>query len=128
GTTRFIVAYLTMAVISSVFVYWLSNPLAVTIGASGAIFGLFGMALILLIRAKQDVRMLLILLAINAVISLQGNIRWQGHLVGFAAGVIMGAVFAYAPRARRMFWQFVTFMILWLGIIIAVATRSAALL
>src|SRR5699024_11563768 len=103
------VAYLTIVVISSVFVYCLSTPLAVTIGASGAIFGLFGMALILLIRAKQDVRMLLILLAINAAISLQGNISWQGHLGGFAAGVILGAVFAYVPRGQRTLWQIVTF-------------------
>lgn len=128
GTTRFILAYLTMAVISSVFVYWLSDPLAVTIGASGAIFGLFGMALILLIRARQDVRMLLMLLAINAVISLQGNISWQGHLGGFAAGVILGAVFAYVPRGQRTLWQIATFTILWLGTVIAVVARSAALL
>src|SRR5699024_11757850 len=107
---------------------WLSNLLPVTNGASGTIIGLFDIALILPISAKQDVRMLLILLAISAVISLQGNISWQGHLGGFAAGVIMGAVYAYAPRARRMFWQFVTFLVLWLGIIIAVAARSAALL
>ena len=44
GRGRFIVAYLTMAVGASVFVYWLSEPYVLTIGASGAISGLFGMA------------------------------------------------------------------------------------
>lgn len=124
GTVRFIGAYLTMAVISSVFVYWLSNPLAITIGASGAIFGLFGMALILLIRAKQDVRMLLVLLVLNALISMQGNISWQGHLGGFAAGVALGAVFAYAPRAQRALLQVVTFAGLWIGVVAAVIIRT----
>lgn len=128
GTTRFIIAYLTMAIISSVFVYWLSNPLSITIGASGAIFGLFGMALILLIRAKQNVRMLLILLVLNAVISLQGNISWQGHLGGFAAGLALGAVFAYAPRAQRTIVQILAFSVLWIGVIAAVVLRTSQLL
>ena len=91
GTTRFVVAYVTMAVASSVFVYWLTEPDVATIGASGAVFGLFGLALVLLIRTRQDVRGLLVLLAINAFISLQGNISWQGHLGGFVTGALLGA-------------------------------------
>ena len=54
GTTRFVIAYLTMAVASSVFVYWLTEPQIATIGASGAVFGLFGLALVLLIRLRAE--------------------------------------------------------------------------
>ncbi len=128
GTTRFIVAYLTMAVASSVFVYWLTAPQIVTIGASGAVFGLFGMALVLLIRAGQDVRTLLVLLAINAVISLQGNISWQGHLGGFVTGVLLGLAVAYAPRDRRSGAQLAAYGLIWLGIVAAVMARTAQLL
>src|SRR4051794_12389633 len=94
GTVRFVIAYFTMAVVSSVFVLWLSAPDGGTAGASGAIFGIFGVALLLLLRAKQDVRTLLALLAINAFISTQGNISWQGHLGGFISGCVLGAAIA----------------------------------
>jgi len=127
GIWRFIAAYLTAAVVGSVFVYLLTDPLVVTIGASGAIFGLFGIALVLLLRAKQDVRTLLVLLAINAFISLQGNISWQGHLGGFIGGLVIGLAFAYAPRERRTLVQAVTFAVVWLGILVAIVLRTASL-
>ena len=127
GTVRYVGAYFTMAVASSVFVYWLADPRVGTAGASGAIFGIFGLALLLLLRAKQDVRTLLALLAINAVISTQGNISWQGHLGGFISGCILGAAIAYAPRDRRQLAQIVVFTAMWVGIVVAVVTRTAQL-
>jgi membrane associated rhomboid family serine protease len=127
GSSRFIGAYLTMAIASSVFVYWLTEPNVVTIGASGAVFGLFGMALILLIRAGRDVRTLLVLLAINAVISLQGNISWQGHLGGFVTGVVLGAAIAYSPRERRPQVLMLAYGLVWIAIAVAVVARTAQL-
>lgn len=127
GTARFVLAYVTMAVVSSVFVYWLSDPMGFTVGASGAVFGLFGLALVLLVRAGQDVRALLVLLAINAVISLQGNISWQGHLGGFIAGLALGLAVALPPRERRALVQRLAYAALWLGVVAAVAARTATL-
>jgi membrane associated rhomboid family serine protease len=99
-----------------------------TIGASGAVFGLFGMALMLLLKAKQDVRTLLVLLAINAFISTQGNISWQGHLGGFVGGIVLGAAFAYAPRDRRTIVQVLVLAGLLVASIAAIVVRSGALL
>jgi membrane associated rhomboid family serine protease len=127
GVRRFLAAYLTMAIVASVFVYWLSEPRGLTIGASGAIFGLFAMALVLLYKSKQDVSFLLVMLAINAVISFQGNISWQGHLGGFLAGLALGATFAYAPRERRTQIQVLVFAVMWIGIIAALVLRTAQL-
>jgi membrane associated rhomboid family serine protease len=127
GRARYIAAYVTMAVASSVFVYWLSDPNGTTAGASGAIFGIFGLVLILLLRAKQDVRTLLVLLAINAFISTQGNISWQGHLGGFISGCVLGVAIAYAPRERRQLVQVVVFAAMWVGIVVAVTARTAQL-
>jgi membrane associated rhomboid family serine protease len=127
GISRFIAAYLTTAALGSVFVYWLSAPNGLTIGASGAVFGLFGLALVLLLRAKQDVRSLLVLLVINAFISTQGNISWQGHLGGLAGGVILGAAFAYAPRDRKTLVQVIVFAVLWISMIAAIVIRTVDL-
>ncbi len=127
GTVRFIAAYVTTAVVSGVFVLWLSEPLGGTAGASGAVFGLFGMALVLLLKARQDVRGLLVLLAINGAISFTGNISWQGHLGGFVAGLLLGYVFAYAPRERRTLVQVAAFTVLWVAVVAAVVVRTAQL-
>ena len=124
GTWRFIVAYVTMAIFASVFVYVLTDPLTVTIGASGAVFGLFGMALIFLLKAKQDVTTLLVLLAINAFLSTRGNISWQGHLGGFVIGCVLGLAFAYAPRDRKRVVQVVAFVAVWIGMIATVVIRT----
>nr|WP_254450796.1 rhomboid family intramembrane serine protease [Aeromicrobium stalagmiti] len=128
GSARFTAAYLTAAIVGSAFVYLLTDPATVTIGASGAVFGLFGMALMLLLKAKQDVTTLLVLLAINAFISVAGsNISWQGHLGGFVAGVVVGAAIAYAPRDRKQLVQGVTFAGLWIAAIVAIVLRSSTL-
>ncbi len=127
GIVRYLASYFTMAIGSSVFVYWLAAEHGLTIGASGAIFGLFAMALVFLIRAKQDVRYLLVLLAINAFVSLQGNVSWQGHLGGFLTGLILGAGFAYAPRPKRQQVQIAMFALLWVAIIAATILRTSQL-
>jgi membrane associated rhomboid family serine protease len=128
GTVRFIAAYVTAAVAGSVAAYVLSPPLTVTIGASGAVFGLFALALLFLLRAKQDVRTLLVLLAINAVMSVAWpNISWQGHLGGFLAGAALGAAFAYGPRERRTLVQAAVLAALWVVMLAAIVLRTSAL-
>lgn len=128
GTWRFLAAYLTSAVGASVFVYFLSGPYSLTLGASGAVFGLFAMALAVMFKQGQDVRGLLALVAINVAITFVfPNISWQGHLGGFLTGLVLGAVFAYAPRAHRTLIQYATFGALWAAIIAGTVLRTMQL-
>lgn len=128
GRGRFLITYLTMAVGASVAVYWLSDPLIPTIGASGAVFGLLGFTLVVLKHEGGDVTALLVLLAINAVLSLQGGISWQAHAGGLAVGLILGAATAVPPRdSRRMVYLVVTGA-LWLGFALILSTRTLELL
>ena len=127
GTWRFIVAYLTMAVVASVFVYVLSEPRTSTVGASGAVFGLFAIALVLMVRARQDVNFLLILLAINAVLSFRPGVSWQGHLGGFIAGLVIASAIAYPPKQYRQYAQAAAILVLVVGSVAALVLRTAAL-
>ena len=127
GTWRFVVAYLTMAVVASAFVYTLSDPGGFTVGASGAIFGLFALALVLQLKAKVDVTGLLVLLAINALLSTRGNISWQGHLGGFVAGLVIAAAVAYSPKSLRQPAQIAAAVLLLGGSVLAILVRTSVL-
>lgn len=101
GVARYLTAYVLALLGASLAVLLLAPSNVLTVGASGAVYGLFALALVLLIRLKQDVRFLLALLAINLVISFTGGISWQAHAGGFVVGLLLAVAFAYAPRERR---------------------------
>ncbi|MDT0196659.1 rhomboid family intramembrane serine protease [Arthrobacter sp. AB6] len=108
GRMRFLALYLLSAVGGSVG-YLLLNPVLVpgqglvgVVGASGAIFGLFGAMLLVQRHRGGDTRQLWVLIAINGVIGfLIPQIAWQAHLGGLITGVLCAAVLAYTPRGPR---------------------------
>ena len=108
GRIRFLAVYLISAFGGSVG-FLLLNPLLVPgqglvglVGASGAIFGLFGAMLLVQRQRGGDTRQLWILIAINGVIGfLIPHIAWQAHLGGLITGGLCAAVLAYAPRGPR---------------------------
>ena len=128
GRLRFVALYVTGALVSSVAVYWFTDPRSFTIGASGAIFTLFGAAIVLLLRRGQDVSSLLMLLVINLVITFAyPGISWQGHLGGLSAGLLLGCVFAYAPRPHRTAVQAAAFGLTAAALVVATLARTAVL-
>ncbi|UTT69626.1 rhomboid family intramembrane serine protease [Arthrobacter sp. DNA4] len=108
GRVRFLALYLISAFGGSVG-YLLMNPVLVPgqglvglVGASGAIFGLFGAMLLVQRQRGGDTRQLWVLIAINGVIGfLIPHIAWQAHLGGLITGGLCAAVLAYTPRGRR---------------------------
>ncbi len=128
GRLRFVALYVTGALVSSVAVYWFTSPRVPTIGASGAIFALFGAAIVLMLRRGQDVSNLLMLLGLNLVITfVVPGISWQGHLGGLVAGLLFGVVFGYAPRRYRTQVQAVAFAAVLAAMVVATLARTAVL-
>ncbi len=129
GRLRYTVLYLLSGLAGSVTVLWLAAPGSITIGASGAIFGLMGALLIVARKIGADTRALLALLGINTVITVMGAqfISWQGHLGGLIGGMLVGAALVYSPRENRTRWQVLWVSVTSVALVLLTVTRSAML-
>ncbi|MBI5735792.1 MAG: rhomboid family intramembrane serine protease [Mycolicibacterium neoaurum] len=107
GRLRFGALYGLCALGGSVLVYLITPVNTATLGASGAVFGLFGAIFVVSRRLNLDVRWVVGLIALNVVFTFvapligAGAISWQGHLGGLVTGALVAAGFVYAPKARR---------------------------
>lgn len=89
GWWRFLAVYALSALGGSVAILVFGNLSQPVVGASGAIFGLFGAALVLSRIVGFDTRSLLITLGINAVFTFSvPGISKLGHIGGFAVGAL----------------------------------------
>jgi len=106
GRVRFVAVYLVSALAGSVLYYLLAQPNNPAIGASGAIFGLFGAWFVLAKRLRLDVRQVVLLIVLNLGITfVVHGIAWQDHVGGLIAGAALTAAYVYAPRANRTLIQ-----------------------
>lgn len=101
GHARFIVLYLFAAVGGAVASYAFSDLRTVSVGASGAIFGLMGALVVAGRRLRYDVTQVLVLLGINVVIGfISPGVDWRAHLGGLVTGVVVAAILVL-PRGRH---------------------------
>lgn len=128
GRLRFLALYLTAGLAGSVMVYCLTAPNQLTLGASGAIYGLFGATFAVFARRGLQLQGLVVLMGINIAITfLFPNISWQGHLGGLLAGLFLGFALAYAPRKHRTLVQAAAFAAVYAVMVVALLARSAQL-
>ena len=129
GRLRFTVLYVLSALGGSVLSYLLSDPFQLGVGASGAIFGLFGAYYVVVRRLGGETRSILTLLAINLVITFTiPIIDWRAHLGGLVVGALVAAAFSYVPRGpQRGRLQALACAAVSLVLVAAVVARTSAL-
>lgn len=109
GSWRMFFIYMASLIVSGLAVVYLSPPMVPTVGASGAIFGLFGALFAIGFklgrRGMELVKSNIGILVINLVITFTvPQISWQAHVAGLLTGFIL--TFAiYAPPRPIVYQQ-----------------------
>lgn len=115
GTWPFVSLFVASAGVGGAFVFYLGDPLLVAVGASGAIFGLFGVWLSWAMHRSKTtqgramLRQIGVLLLINAAIPFMvPTIAWQAHLGGLIAGFVISEIWSRLRGSNIEAWRTVT--------------------
>ena len=99
GSKKFTFIYVVSLIVSGITVYFfndLTNSLSITIGASGAIFGVLGSLLFITVYRKEmllerDLQSVKMLALVQVVFTfLNSNVSIPGHIGGLAIGFLLG--------------------------------------
>jgi membrane associated rhomboid family serine protease len=102
GPVRYLIVYFLSALGGSLFSVWLSPEFSIGVGASGAIFGLFGALVVLRRQVGAEAGGLALLIGLNLVISFTvPNISWQAHIGGLITGVLVALALMGIDRLSR---------------------------
>jgi membrane associated rhomboid family serine protease len=100
GRRRFLVLFVLAALGGSVFSFLLGPVNVAGVGASGAIFGIFGAWFSLTRASRSDTGVIVLLITFLLAYSFYDTtIDWRAHVGGLITGAVVGA--AYAVAARR---------------------------
>ena len=108
GSVPFAIMYVACAIAGGA-AYFLASPQGVAVGASGAVFGLFGAWLVASFRGRATVagranlQSMLFLLGINLAIGFLPGLRiaWQAHVGGLIAGALIAFLWSLPPLRNQ---------------------------
>ncbi len=102
GHGRYLILYVLAALGGGVASYVFSDIRTVSVGASGAIFGLMGALIVAGRRLRYDITQVLVLLGINVVIGfISPGVDWRAHLGGLVTGAAVAAIMVFPARRHR---------------------------
>ncbi len=90
GKNKFLIVFLASLITGSLASAYFAQIPSASVGASGAIFGLFGAIAIVGKRIGTDVRSIYVIIGINFAIGfVLGGIDWHAHLGGLIGGMLV---------------------------------------
>ena len=129
GSWRMLIIYIISGLYGN-FVSLSFNTTTISVGASGAIFGLIGSIFVIMYLSKnfnkKIIGQLLIALVVLIVFSLfMSNINIMAHLGGFISGVLITLIGYYFKTQRSLFWSFlIVFLLIFIILQIRIFTIS----
>jgi len=89
GKNKFLIVFFTSLLAGSLTSAYFSPIYGASVGASGAIFGLFGAMAIVGKKIGADIRSIAVIIGINFFIGFaMGGVDWRAHLGGLIGGVV----------------------------------------
>ncbi|AIE58745.1 rhomboid family intramembrane serine protease [Bacillus methanolicus] len=105
GKKKFMILYFSSGIAANIATFLIKPLTFIHVGSSGAIFGLFGfyIAIILFkkhLLSKQNTQIILTISAISLIMTfVQDNINVTAHIFGLITGIVIGAVFLTTEKA-----------------------------
>jgi membrane associated rhomboid family serine protease len=129
GHSRYLVLYLMAALGGAVCSYAFSDVMTVSVGASGAIFGLMGALVVAGRKLRYDITQVLILLAVNFAIGFMApGVDWRAHVGGLVVGAAVAAIFVLPPARVRMPAQVLGILAVLVVLVIITMVRTAQIM
>lgn len=123
GRGRFLGLFLVAGFGGSVAVLLLA-PMQAVVGASGAIFGLFGALLVIQQSFGVTNPQLIIVLVLNLILGfVVPGISWQAHVGGLAVGVLLGWLLVKDREAAKPWGMARLYGAVVAGLVVLAATR-----
>ena len=93
GARKFLIVFFISLLAGSLASAYFGSIYSYSVGASGAVFGLFGAMAIVSKRIGAEIQPILVIIGINFFIGFAlGGVDWRAHLGGLIGGVVAGQV------------------------------------
>jgi membrane associated rhomboid family serine protease len=89
GKNKFLIVFFASLIAGSLTSAYFASIYSASVGASGAVFGLFGAMVVVGKRIGADIRSIVVIIGLNFVIGFAlGGVDWRAHLGGLIGGYV----------------------------------------
>lgn len=103
GRARFLIIFFGSLIVASLYSALNLGFNGYSIGASGAVFGLFGAWLVIARRVGADIKATLVIIGINFALGFTiGGVDWRAHLGGLIAGLFITKLLLFNAAKKNL--------------------------